>query len=133
MLDMLIGYSCIQIRIPLLFEVLEIEKKEKMSISNIKAAILYIINSICLATVKQMVPLYLRAPLKAEKWKLVASNFEEAFTYPNCLGAINDKYIVMQPQPGSLSKYWSYKHTYSVVLLAVAGPNCECMYANVRA
>eukprot|EP00112_Aurelia_sp_Birch-Aquarium-sp1_P012113 Seg2545.3 transcript_id=Seg2545.3/GoldUCD/mRNA.D3Y31 product="hypothetical protein" protein_id=Seg2545.3/GoldUCD/D3Y31 len=37
----------------------------------------------------------------------------------------------MQPPPGSGSKYYNYKHTHSIVLLAVAGPNYECLYADV--
>ena len=96
-----------------------------------KAAISYIINEVCLAIVKEMVPLYLRTPQNAEEWKAIAKKFEEKWQFPNCLGAIDGKHIVMQPPSGSGSKYFNYKHTHSIVLLAVAGPNYECLYADV--
>ena len=37
----------------------------------------------------------------------------------------------MQPPPSSGSYYFNYKHTHSVVLLAVVGPDYECIYADI--
>eukprot|EP00112_Aurelia_sp_Birch-Aquarium-sp1_P020473 Seg529.1 transcript_id=Seg529.1/GoldUCD/mRNA.D3Y31 product="Protein ALP1-like" protein_id=Seg529.1/GoldUCD/D3Y31 len=37
----------------------------------------------------------------------------------------------MQPPPDAGSHYYNYKHTHSIVLLAVAGPDYECVYADI--
>ena len=37
----------------------------------------------------------------------------------------------MQPPPEAGSYFYNYKHTHSIVLLAVAGPDYECIYADV--
>ena len=56
--------------------------------------------------------------------------FKEKWNFPNCLGAIDGKHITLQPPPNSGSHYYNYKHTYSIVLLAIAGPDCEALYAD---
>ena len=38
--------------------------------------------------------------------------------------------IVMQPPPNAGSHYYNYKGTNSIVLMAVAGPDYECIYAD---
>ena len=51
--------------------------------------------------------------------------------YPNCIGAIDGKHVVMQPPPNAGSYFYNYKQTHSVVLMAVAGPDYQCLYADV--
>ena len=41
------------------------------------------------------------------------------------------KNIVIIPPPNSCSSYYNYNHTNSIVLLATAGPNCECLFADL--
>ena len=61
----------------------------------------------------------------------VTNIFEERWNFPNCLGAIDGKHVVMQSPANAGSQYFNYKGTNSIVLMAVAGPNYECLYANV--
>ena len=63
----------------------------------------------------------------------IARKFYDRWKFPNSLGAIDGKYITIQKPAGGGSFYYNYKHTHSVVLLAVAGPNYECLYADVGA
>jgi len=37
----------------------------------------------------------------------------------------------MQPPPNAGSYSYNYKHTHSVVLMALAGPDYQCLYADV--
>lgn len=47
------------------------------------------------------------------------------------MGAIDGKHIVMVPPAHAGSHYYNYKNSHSVVLMAVAGPDYECLYADV--
>ena len=95
------------------------------------AAISYIIKDVCLAVIKNMEHLYLNVPSNAEDWLKIAREFDEKWQFPNCIGAIDGKHVVIQPPAGAGSQYYNYKHTHSIVLLAVAGPNYECIYADI--
>ena len=96
-----------------------------------KSAISYIVNEVCQAIIKNLGPVYLKVPSTNEEWLEIASKFEERWNYPNCIGAIDGKHIVMQPPPNAGSHYYNYKHTHSIVLMAVAGPDYECIYVDV--
>ena len=94
-------------------------------------AISYIINDVCSAVNTNLAPLFLKFPSTVEEWKEISRKFEERWQFPNCIGAIDGKHIVMQPPPDAGSHYYNYKHTHSIVLLAVAGPDYECVYADI--
>ena len=96
-----------------------------------KAAISYIVVEVCSAIMKRMQPMYLKVPQTEEEWLEIASVFEKQWQYPHCLGVIDGKHVVLQPPAGARSHFYNYKHTHSIILLAVAGPNYECIYADV--
>lgn len=64
-------------------------------------------------------------------WSQISDEIEQRWQSLNCFRAIDGKHIAICPPSGSGSFYFNYKGTYSVVLMAVAGPNCECFYAKV--
>lgn len=75
--------------------------------------------------------IYLKVPSSPEEWLTVAEKFESRWQFPNCIGAMDGKHIVMQPPGNSGSYYYNYKHTNSIILMAVAGPNYECLYYDI--
>ena len=75
--------------------------------------------------------IYLKVPSSPEEWLTVAEKFESRWQFPNCIGAMDGKHIVMQPPGNSGSYYYNYKHTNSIVLMAVAGPNYEYLYYDI--
>ena len=95
------------------------------------SAISYIVRQVCKAIYEHLGPDYLKVPETSEEWLDIAARFEEKWNYPNCLGVIDGKHIVMQPPPNAGSHYYNYKNTNSIVLMAVAGPDYECIYADV--
>ncbi|KAJ8970996.1 hypothetical protein NQ317_012109 [Molorchus minor] len=81
-----------------------------------------IISETCLAIWECLHDKVLLKP-NEEAWKQIASGFE-GWNFPNCLGAIDGKHVIMQAQTNSGSTYYNYKGCHSVVLLAL----CDASY-----
>ena len=96
-----------------------------------RGAISYIVKDVCNAIIKNLSPVFLKVPSSQEEWLEISAKFAERWQFPNCIGALDGKHIVMQPPSESGSHYFNYKHTHSIVLLAVAGPDYECLYADI--
>ena len=92
----------------------------RISVSGISYTIVYHLGS-----------MYLKVPSRQKEWLEIALKFEEKWNFPNWVGAIDGKHIVMQPPANAGSYYYNYKNTHSIVLMAVAGPDYECLYADV--
>ena len=40
-------------------------------------------------------PEYVKMPVSEEEWLLVSKKYEELWNFPNCVGAIDGKHVVM--------------------------------------
>ncbi len=52
---------------------------------------------------------FLKAPSTQKEWKEMAQKFETKWNFPNCVGAIDGKHVVMQAPPRSGSTFFHYK------------------------
>lgn len=69
----------------------------------------------------------LQFPNTEEEMKKIANEFKNKWQFPNCLGAVDGKHIVILP----LAVYYNYKSFHSVVLMAIANANYEFIYIDV--
>lgn len=85
----------------------------------------------CEALYETLQPTYLKTPTTEKEWLEVARAFEARWNFPNGIGAIDGKRITLQQPYNAGSHYFDYKSNNSVILLAIIGPNCECLWADV--
>nr|XP_029131775.1 uncharacterized protein LOC114918338 [Labrus bergylta]XP_029137006.1 uncharacterized protein LOC114921299 [Labrus bergylta] len=57
-------------------------------------------------------------PTEAECRK-IAEDLKTTWAFPNCVGALDGKHVVIEAPPRSGSLYYNHKGTFSIVLLAV--------------
>ena len=74
---------------------------------------------------------YIALPQTEQEWSKIEEQFNTHWQFPNAIGAIDGKHIVIKPPLGAGSSFYNCKHTHSIVLLAIAGPNYECLYADI--
>ena len=74
---------------------------------------------------------YIKIPSTAEDWLKISETFQSRWKFTSCLRAINGKHIQIRPSPGTGSEYFNYKKTFSIILLAIVGPNYEWIDADI--
>ncbi|KAL1279366.1 hypothetical protein QQF64_026039 [Cirrhinus molitorella] len=65
------------------------------------------------------------------KWQQVAQGFEKQWNFPNCLGALDGKHINIRPPPASGSSFYNYKHSFSIVFMALVDSSYRFLYVDV--
>ncbi|XP_049952976.1 uncharacterized protein LOC126469779 [Schistocerca serialis cubense] len=70
--------------------------------------------------------------LSTEEERLqIATGFENRWDFPNCIGAMDGKDIVIQAPKKEGSVYFNYKGNHSIALLALIGPGYRVIYFDV--
>ena len=94
-------------------------------------AVSYIIKGCCNALVDELVPVFVKTPSSEQEWLEISKKIEIRWNYPQALGVIDGKHVTIRKPSNAGSYYYNYKHTHSIILLAIAGPEYECLYADV--
>lgn len=67
--------------------------------------------------------LFFQCPSTEQEWRDVADGFQSRWQFPNCIGAIDGKHVLLRPPAKSGSYFFNYKHTFSIVLMGVVDSN----------
>jgi hypothetical protein len=70
-------------------------------------------------------------PTTPSQWESTASEFENQWNFPMCIGALDGKHINFQPPHSAGSYYYNYKGQHSIVLLAICDANYKFLYVDV--
>nr|CAI5853248.1 unnamed protein product [Callosobruchus analis] len=73
----------------------------------------------------------IKMPRTSNEWKKIATEFENKWNFHHCLGAIDGKHILIQSPINSGSEFFNYKHTFSVVMMALVDANYMFTYVDV--
>lgn len=91
-----------------------------------------IVHETCAAIWKVLQPLVMPKPT-SETWSQVEEDFKNIWNFPNCIGAIDGKHVVLRAPHNSGSLYFNYKKTFSTVLLAVVDAKYKFVVVDVGA
>lgn len=73
----------------------------------------------------------LQTPNTAEAWQAVAQDFNDLWQFPNCIGAVDGKHVVMFAPPHAGSIFYNYKGSHSIVLMGIADARYKLLYIDV--
>ena len=82
------------------------------------AAISHIVRDTCIAIWTALVPTEMPTPTQ-EDWIKIEKQFASRWNFPNCVGALDGKHVVIQSPGNSGGLYHNYKGTFSVSLMAI--------------
>lgn len=74
---------------------------------------------------------FIKAPETPNEWKTISEQFEKKWNFPNCLGAIDGKHVIIQCPPRGGSMFFNYKKFHSIVLMAVVNANYEFILVDI--
>ena len=63
---------------------------------------------------------------------IVSKCSDTRWNFPNGIGAIDGKRVIIQQQPDAGSHYYDYKGHIGIILMAAFGPNYKCLWADVE-
>ena len=74
---------------------------------------------------------FLQIPRTSDEWIEVSEGFARTWNFPHCLGALDGKHVAIKKPPSSGSFYYNYKKLFSIVLMALVGPDYEFLMVDV--
>ncbi|KAK4879129.1 hypothetical protein RN001_007275 [Aquatica leii] len=89
-----------------------------------------IVIEVCTAINEILMAEFIPTPSR-EKWFQIANDMWTIWNFPNCLGALDGKHVVINAPSNSGSLYFNYKETFSIVLLALVDANYKFIAVDI--
>lgn len=87
--------------------------------------------NVLLSQTLKLLALLFQYPTTPEAWATVAEEYWQRWNFPHCIGALDGKHVKIHKPACSGATYFNYKHTYSVILLAVADANYRFVFVDI--
>ena len=100
----------------------------RIGVSTARKIILDVSTAICDA----LASIHMPVPSEVE-WHTIADDFFTRWNFPNCIGAIDGKHVMIQCPVNSGSLFYNYKSYFSIVLLAVASADFRFVMVDIGA
>lgn len=97
-----------------------------------KTTIAEVVKDTCTAIWDVLKDKYLPRPSK-EMWCKISDNYFQKWNFPNCIGAIDGKHVRVKCPGHTGSKFYNYKHFFSILLQAVADADCKLIAVDIGA
>lgn len=93
-------------------------------------AISKIIEEVAKAIIAEYSEDLLSPPVPSEKWKEVTATFENRWSFPHAIGAIDGKHVATRCPKKCVSLYYNYKGFYSIIMLAVVDGDYKFLWVD---
>ena len=70
-------------------------------------------------------------PPTEDDWRRIEQEFYEYWNFPNCLGALDGKHVVITSPAKSGSLFFNYKQTFSINLMALVDANYRFIFVDI--
>lgn len=98
----------------------------RLGYTTVKEIVIFTCEVLC----QKLLPLVMPTPNKAI-WEESEKQFSAFWNFPNCIGALDGKHVIIQAPKKSGSLYFNYKKTFSIVLLALVGADYKFIAVDI--
>ena len=89
-----------------------------------------IILDVCTVLWDALASIHMPVPSEVE-WESIAEDIFARWNFPNCIGAIDGKHVMIQCPVNSGSLFYNYKSYFSIILLAVASADYRFVMVDI--
>ena len=77
-----------------------------------------------------MSPIYMAPPIEND-WRQIKHQFSTRWNFPNCIGVLDRKHIIMRAPPNSSSMFYNYKCYFSIISMTLVDVDYQFVFVEI--